>query len=134
MIAHRLWSQAVTGIRSMDALRSSVVWRGGSIAFTFWMLCVGLVFVRMTSWTGCWIMLGSLFGIHSGGGHGHLPAYVPLLVALVVAGHLFSGLRARVCGLLELPSFARAATYVTAVALLVVFNPGVGKPFIYFQF
>ena len=56
------------------------------------------------------------------------------LVGLVVLGHLFSGLRERRCGLLELPPLLRAGAYVAAVVLLVAFGPGVTKAFIYFQF
>ena len=134
MVIHRLWSQSVTGIDWLDQIRASSLWRGLSIVATFWMLLIGLVFVRMVSWKGCWLMLGSLVGISSGGAESFLPAYVPFLITLVIAGHLFSGLRNRICGLLEMPSVIRAGAYVGALALLVVFNPGVGKPFIYFQF
>ena len=49
-------------------------------------------------------------------------------------GHLFSGLRAKVCGLLELPSVVRAAVYAGIVVLLVTLSPGVGKTFIYLAF
>jgi hypothetical protein len=59
---------------------------------------------------------------------------VPLLVGLVAAGHLFSGLRERRCGLLELPPLLLAATYLAAVVLVVAFGPGATRAFIYFQF
>ena len=64
----------------------------------------------------------------------NLALWVIIALLLVVLGHLFSGLRNKVCGLLELPSAVRAAVYVGLVATLVVFAPGVGKTFIYIAF
>ena len=63
-----------------------------------------------------------------------VPAWVPLLVGMVALGHLFSGLRDRRCGLLDLPPLPRAGAYVTAVLLVVAFGPGATKAFIYFNF
>ena len=76
-------------------------------------------------------------GVRPGGAAGALhvvPVWVPVLVGMVALGHLFSGLRNRRCGLLELAPLPRAAVYVVAMALLVVLAPGVTKAFIYFQF
>jgi hypothetical protein len=63
-----------------------------------------------------------------------LPVWVPVLVGMVALGHLFSGLRGRRCGLLDLPPLVRSAAYVAAVVLLVAFGPGATRAFIYFQF
>jgi len=59
---------------------------------------------------------------------------VPALVGIVALGHLFSGLRERRCGLLDLTPLVRATAYVAAVLLLVTRGPGVTKAFIHFQF
>src|SRR5262249_36815721 len=102
---------------------------------TFLLVLVGLVLVRCESWAGCWQVERCLFDW--GGGVAAtqwVPAWVPLLVLLVLAGHLFSGLRERRCGLLDLPPLLRASAYVAAVGLLVVFGPGSTKTFISFQF
>jgi hypothetical protein len=53
---------------------------------------------------------------------------------MVAVGHLFSGLRQRRCGILQLPPLLRSFSYVTAVVLLVAFGPQATKAFIYFQF
>src|SRR5205823_9658888 len=83
-------------------------------------LLAGLVLVRMPNWSAGWVMLRSLFGLDLlAGWSPAVPVWVPLLVLLVVVGHLFSGLRNRVCGLLELPSPLRAAAYVVSVVLVV---------------
>jgi hypothetical protein len=63
-----------------------------------------------------------------------VPVWVVWLVGLVALGHVFSGLRGRRCGVLELPPLLRAGAYTAAVVLLVVFGPGTTKAFIYFQF
>jgi hypothetical protein len=57
-----------------------------------------------------------------------------MLLAVGLVGHAFSGLRSKVCGVLDLPSFARAGVYVGAVVLLVTLSPGVGRTFIYLVF
>jgi hypothetical protein len=63
-----------------------------------------------------------------------VPFWVPALVGMVALGHLFSGLRGRRCGVLELAPLPRALVYVGVVVLLVVLAPGVATPFIYWQF
>jgi hypothetical protein len=104
-----------------------------SVAGTFLLVATGLVLVRSQTWSGCWLVEQSLLGGGAAGTH-WLPGWVPLLLALVAAGHLFGATRERLQGLLAWPPLLRAGAYVAAVVLLVTFGPGASKPFIYFQF
>lgn len=132
---HRVYDQALTGKPWAEQLRSGAGFKLLATVGTFLMVAVGLVMVRSQSWAGCWLVQTSLLG-------GSLtpeairwvPTWVPLLIVLVVLGHIFSGLRDLRCGLLRLPPLLRAATYVAATAMLVAFGPGATKKFIYFDF
>ena len=132
---HRIYDIALSGNARADRVRNSPAFRLFSVVSTFLLEAIGLVFVRSESWAGCWLLEQSLVGQ----GLTELstrwvPVWVPLLVGLVVAGHVFSGLRDRLCGVLDLPQELRAAAYTMAVGLLVAFGPGATKAFIYFQF
>jgi alginate O-acetyltransferase complex protein AlgI len=132
---HRLYDQALSGRPWADAIRNHPAFRLLAVLGTFLLVASGLVLVRSESWAGCWLVERSLLGGGEAGTRtAWLPAYVPLLVGMVALGHLFSGLRERRCGLLELPALLRATAYLAAVVLLVAFGPGVTKAFIYFQF
>jgi alginate O-acetyltransferase complex protein AlgI len=132
---HRAWDRAMTGRAWADAIRRTRAWAVFAWFCTVIQLLAGLVLVRMPNWSVGWVMLRSLFGLDLLAGWSvAVPVWVPLLVLLVVVGHAFSGLRNRVCGLMELPSPLRAAAYIVAVVLLVTLSPGVGKTFIYIQF
>jgi alginate O-acetyltransferase complex protein AlgI len=133
LAGHRLYDRALTGRPWADALRRHTAFRLGAVLATFLLVASGLVLVRAESWAGCWLVERSLAGGTAVGRFG-VPGWVPLLVGMVAAGHLFSGLRERRCGLLDLPPLLRAASYVAAVVLLVAFGPGAVKAFIYFQF
>jgi alginate O-acetyltransferase complex protein AlgI len=135
MSLHRAYDRAITGIPWADAVRATWAWKLFAWAATFVQLLAGLVLVRMSDWATGWVMLRSLFALDVlAGWSAAIPVWVPLLLLLVAVGHLFSGLRDRVCGLLELPAGVRAAVYVGAVVLLVTLSPGVAKTFIYIQF
>src|SRR5262249_2404963 len=117
---HRLYDRALSGRPWADAVRNHPAFRLLAVLRTFGLVASGLVLVRSESWAGCWLVERSLLG----GGETEsrttwVPAYVPLLVGMVALGHLFSGLRERRCGLLDLPALLRAATYVAVVVLLV---------------
>ena len=58
---------------------------------------------------------------------GGVPVWVPVLLGVVTAGHVFGGRRG-------LPAAVRAAGYVGMVVLVVTLSPGVGKTFIYLEF
>ena len=132
---HRLYDRVLSGRSWADRLRGSLGFRLAAVAGTFLLVAFGLVLVRSQSWAGCWLVEHSLVGWRGAAGARHwLPAWVPLLVGMVAAGHLFSGLRDRRCGVLELPPLLRAGAYVATVALLVAFGSGAAKAFIYFQF
>ena len=106
-----------------------------AVPATFLLVAVGLGMVRSQNWADCWHVERAMLGLGGGALAAHaVPGGVPLLVGMVALGHLFSGLRDRRCGLLELPPLLRAGAYVAAVVLLVVLGPGVTKAFIYFQF
>jgi hypothetical protein len=131
---HRLFDRAVRGRPWADRLRGHTAYRLAAVGATFLLVAVGLVLVRSESWAGCWRVEQALLGGGLAAPMHWLPAWVPLLLAMVAAGHLFSGLRDRRCGLLDLPPLLRASAYVAALVLLVAFAPGVTKAFIYFQF
>jgi alginate O-acetyltransferase complex protein AlgI len=132
---HRLYDRVLTGKPWADRVRNSLAFRVAAVPATFLLVAVGLVMVRSQGWADCWRVEEALLG---GGvtvaGLAAVPFWVPVLVGMVALGHLFSGLRDRRCGLLDLAPLPRAAVYVGAVALLVVFAPGVTKAFIYFEF
>jgi alginate O-acetyltransferase complex protein AlgI len=130
---HRLYDRAL-GTRA-DAVRNNVLFRAAAIACTFMLVAIGLVFVRSESWAGCCLVESCLVGGRAfSGATRFVPAWIPLLVGMVAAGHLFSGLRDVRCRLLLMPPIVRAAVYVTAVAMVVTLGPSDTKPFIYFQF
>ena len=135
MSLHRVWDRSVTGMPRCDAMRSSWVWKLVSWAGTFWLVTAGLILIRMPSWEGGGVLFRSLLGFDLVSGWSRaIPVWVPVLVLLGIAGHAFSGLRKKVCGLLELPSLVRAGMYAGVVILLVTLSPGVGKTFIYLAF
>jgi alginate O-acetyltransferase complex protein AlgI len=135
MCLHRAWDRAVTGLPWADRMRASVPWKLAAWAVTFQQLLAGLILVRMQSWADGRLMAKSLFGVDLlRAWSAAVPVWVPLLLGLVVFGHVFSGLRKRECVLMELPSVVRTAVYAVAVVLLVTLSPGVTKTFIYIQF
>ena len=135
LAVHRLYDRFLTGRAWADRVRGNPAFHCGAVVFTFMLHAIGLVMIRAETWAGCWQVEKSWIGWNPTTTGLHcLPAWVPLLVGMVVAGHLFSGLRDRRCGLLELRPLVRAAAYVGAVVLLVTFAPREMKAFIYFQF
>ena len=135
LAGHRLYDRLLTGRAWADRIRGNLVFRALAVPVTFLLVAVGLIMVRSQSWADCWLVEQALFDWRSVAAAAHLvPPWVPVLVGMVALGHLFSGLRGRRCGLLDLAPLPRAAVYVAAVALLVVLSPGVTKAFIYFQF
>jgi hypothetical protein len=135
MCLHRAFDRALAGVRWADTVRASWAWKCVAWFCTFQQLLAGLILVRMQSWADGWLMTKSLFGVDLfRAWSAVVPVWVPLLVGLVVIGHVFSGVRKRECGLMELPSGVRAAVYVAAVVMLVTLAPGVTKTFIYIQF
>ena len=135
MSLHRLYDRALTGIAWADAIRASLPWQFLAWLATMFQIVAGLILIRMTDWHGGVVLFRSLVATDVWSAWSMaVPVWVPLLLALVVLGHVFSGLRNKLCGLLELPSGIRAAVYVGTVAMLVVFAPGVSKTFIYIAF
>ena len=104
-------------------------------AVTLVLVLLGFVLVRSESWAGCWLMQRSLVGWNAAAAGEHwVPVWVPALVGMVAVGHFLGALRGYGYKLLELAPPVRAAVYVAAVVLLVVFGPWTSKSFIYFQF
>ena len=135
MTLHRQFDRATAGVPWAAAVRASVPWRLASWFVTLVAVTAGLVLIRMPDWPAGWVLLRSLFALDLlAVWSAAVPVWVPVLLAGVAAGHLFSGLRNRACGLLELPAGVRAAAYTGCVAALVVLGPGVGKTFIYIAF
>jgi D-alanyl-lipoteichoic acid acyltransferase DltB (MBOAT superfamily) len=136
MSLHRMWDRGAGGISPLiDTLRSTLAWRLVAWAATMWAVVAGLVLIRMPSWETGAVLFRSLCGLDlMETWSAAVPVWVPLLLVPVAVGHLFSGLRVKLCGLLEMPSPVRAAVYVAAVVLLVTLSPGVAKSFIYLEF
>jgi alginate O-acetyltransferase complex protein AlgI len=136
LIVHRLWDHFWQGHPERGAFRHHPAYTVLSWLGTLWLVGFGFVMLRTQTWGDFGLMAPSLVGLwgEETGLHHAAPAWVMLLVALVLAGHLFSGLRARRCGFLTWPSAPRVALYVAVVALVVVFGAGDARPFIYFQF
>ncbi|MCS6850792.1 MAG: MBOAT family protein [Gemmataceae bacterium] len=135
LAAHRAGDHLLQGLAAVGRVRQSPAYRLVAILTTFLMVAVGLVMVRSQSPAGCWLMERSLLGWPTGGASLRwVPTWVPLLVGLVVAGHLFSGLREVRCGFAHWPALPRAVVYAATICLLVAFGPGSTKAFIYFQF
>jgi D-alanyl-lipoteichoic acid acyltransferase DltB (MBOAT superfamily) len=133
LCAHRLYDRVLTGWKWADAVRGSRVYRATAVLTTLLLVFIGLVMVRSQCWSDCWRVEGALLGV-GGWWSEAVPTWVPLLIGLTAVGHLYGGLGGRRFGLLDLPPLVRAAAYVAAMALLVVFGPGTTKAFIYFQF
>jgi alginate O-acetyltransferase complex protein AlgI len=131
---HRAWDRTLTGRARIDVIRNSAPYRVVAVLCTFFLFAVGLIVQRSESWSGCRLMEATWLGGAALEGASWLPGWVPLLVALVVAGHLLSGLRDRGNRLLAWPPLVQAGYCAAAVVLLVVFTPGQTKAFIYFQF
>ncbi|MFN4260049.1 MAG: MBOAT family O-acyltransferase [Gemmataceae bacterium] len=134
LVLHRVYDQTLTRFAWAERLRGGRAYRLLAVVCTLVMVCFGLVLVRSESWSGCWLVQSSLLGGGPALATRWVPAWVPLLVGLVAAGHLFSGLRNVRCGLWRLPALARASAYAVATLLIVAFGPGTTKAFIYFQF
>lgn len=135
LVLHRVMDRALSSVAWAERVRGALLYKVLAVPATFLLVAVGLVMVRSEGWSNCWLMEGSLVGWSAEAmGVRAVPAWVPLLVGMVAMGHLFSGLRGRRCGLLDLPPLLRAGVYVAAVTLLVTFGPGTTKAFIYFQF
>jgi alginate O-acetyltransferase complex protein AlgI len=132
---HRIYVRAVDSGGWLQAVRAHPMFRLLAVTATFVLVTFGWVLFRSENWTKCGLLASSLAGLGVPAAAVHwVPGWVPLLVVLFAIGHLFGGLRDRLCGLLDLPPVVRAGAYVTAVVLLIAFGPGTGKVFIYFQF
>jgi alginate O-acetyltransferase complex protein AlgI len=131
---HRVYDRFLSGRPNADRVRGSVVFRLVAVAITFWLVAFGLVMVRSESWADCWLVERAWTGGAVAGAIDWIPVWVPALIGLVAAGHLFSGLRDYRCRLMEMPALVRAGAYLAAIVLVVVLGPGTTKAFIYFQF
>jgi alginate O-acetyltransferase complex protein AlgI len=135
LACHRLYDRLLIGRGWAEQIRVHPLFRVAAVCGTFYLVIAGLVPVRSESASGCWLMESALLGIPAAASVTHwLPFWVPVLVGMVALGHLLSGLRNVHCTLLELTPLVRAATYVTAIVLMVICTPGPAKAFIYFQF
>jgi alginate O-acetyltransferase complex protein AlgI len=136
MILHRVWDRAFAGpLSGWKGLRAMVLWKSVAWFSTLVQVAAGLILIRMSNWESGRILLRSLLAVDVlETWSGAIPIWVPCLLVLVAVGHVLSGMRNRVCGLLEMPSTVRALVYTVAAVLLVTLSPGVGKTFIYLQF
>jgi alginate O-acetyltransferase complex protein AlgI len=135
MCLHRAFERLARTQPTLEAIRATVLWKVLSWAVTLQIVAAGLVLIRMPDWSAGVIMLHSLFAFDLlSTWSASIPIWVPVLIASVVIGHLVSGMRNRVCAILEMPASVRAVAYTMSIALLVTLSPGVNKTFIYIQF
>jgi alginate O-acetyltransferase complex protein AlgI len=134
LIGHRLWEQYWLRRPERGAFRRHPLYVLGSWITTLWLVFVGLIMVRTQTWADFGLVTRSLLGIEVSTAVRWTPLWAMALVGLVLAGHLYSGLRERRCAFLTWPSLPRVALYVGVVALVVVFGASDAQPFIYFQF
>ncbi|MBX3398417.1 MAG: MBOAT family protein [Gemmataceae bacterium] len=132
MSLHRVFDQSLKRRAWAVRLRASQPWAVFAWLATFGQLLLGLILVRMTGWSNGAAMLEGVLGL--GEGAKLVPATVPLLVLLGLAGHGWELVRER------LPRFAwswdplRAVNAAACLAAVAIFSPGVSKTFIYIQF
>ncbi|WP_149110317.1 MBOAT family O-acyltransferase [Limnoglobus roseus] len=117
---------------SPGRLRSSAAWRMLAWTATFAQLLLGLILIRMTTWADGGTMLAAICGVTDG--VRGVPAVVPLLVLLGMAGHGWELLCERLPALKADWEPLRVANAAVSLAAVVVFSPGVGKTFLYIQF
>jgi alginate O-acetyltransferase complex protein AlgI len=104
----------------------------------FLLVCLGWVFFRAQSFHDALHLFGKMFGV-IGGGDRLISNYTLIVVAIMIAYDLIAyRLEANKTQIgarcLQAAPFLRAACYVAAIAILVVFSPHGVLPFIYFQF
>jgi alginate O-acetyltransferase complex protein AlgI len=135
LVLHRLYDRAARGLPWAQRMRGLAVYRGAAVLATFVLVAVGLVLVRAQCWADSRLLESALLcGVGPAAALRWVPAWMVLLVGMVAVGHLLGGLADRVQSGLELAPPLQAAVYVAALVLVVVFGPGAGKAFIYFQF
>lgn len=133
LAGHRLYDRALSGRAWADRLRRAGAYQALAIGVTFAAVAVGLILVRSESWAGCW-QVGRAWLGGPAAGRAWVPAWAPLLIGLVAVEHLRGAMRERGWWSASVPALGRAGIYVACVVGLVVFGPGPGKAFIYFQF
>src|SRR5262245_61487488 len=133
LAVHRVWDRALQGREWADRIRGNAAYQFAAWAATMLQFLAGLVFVRAESWFGWLLFQRALFG---GGATGasEVPIWVAALVGLTALGHIMGGLPREYGNLRKMPSLVRGWAYAAAIALVIVFGPGAGKAFIYFQF
>ncbi len=132
MSLHRVFDQALKGRPWAQRLRASQPWAVFAWLATFGQLLLGLILVRMTGWSNGAAMLEGVLGL--GEGAKLVPATVPLLVQLGLAGHGWELVRERLPRLAWSWDPLRAVNAAALLAAVAIFSPGVSKTFIYIQF
>ncbi len=100
---------------------------------TFLCFCLTLVVFRCATLTASATMFGRMLRPCAGGGISDAPA-LWLTVAAVVFGHAVAMRPDWRRGLARLPAPVRGLGYASALTLVLVLAPGMGRAFIYFQF
>lgn len=132
---HRAYDRAAVGVSWLTGLRASLPWAAVAWTATMAQLLLGLILIRMESWSGGLTIVNRVLGGEVDAGTAFLPVFVPMLVALGLAGHVaMLGQIAIGNTVIRIPDLARSFATATAVVLIAAFAPGVGKTFIYIQF
>lgn len=132
MCLHRALDQSLKGNAIANRIRASQPWAAFAWLATFGQLLLGLILVRMTGWSNGAAMLEGIIGL--GEGVLTVPATVPLLVLLGLAGHGWGWLSERLPRVAFRWEPVRIANAAACLAAVAVFSPGVAKTFIYIQF
>lgn len=142
LILHKELKELTDANRWLCSLKSSPIFRGLSIVFTFHVVCIGWVFFRAETMPSALAILSKLFFL-AGSGLPELTIVnvqepvifmlLPFVLLLLVAGQLLSGYLASLRQMV-LPVPVRAACLAALIAMLVVFTPDTSPRFLYFQF
>jgi alginate O-acetyltransferase complex protein AlgI len=123
--AHRAWEKQFQSV----AWRNTPAWTVLAWAGTAWQLLLGLILVRMPSWTEGLTMMKSLaFLPHGAVGSGEVPYSAIGLMLMGLAGHAGGRIK------LILPEPVLAFRSAGLFASIMIFGPGVGQTFLYIQF
>jgi len=134
LIAHRCfraWAEARPGLdRALRTVPGTLL----RVVATFFLVCLGWIFFRATTFPIALTMIGQLFHSHAGLAPPLTAASFWALAMVVVLCHVVAlrGLWNRLA--LRLPEPVLGIAYAAVLTLALVLAPGAGKAFIYFQF
>jgi alginate O-acetyltransferase complex protein AlgI len=131
MVGHRQWDRLV----GPHSWRRSPLWISFAWLLTVFQLIVGLVLIRMESWTGGWRILSALVGWNNMGDALPISFLIALLLGIGLLGHavgLIEKLKDRIPP--RLADWTTGVAAASAMIGVVVLSPAAVKSFIYIAF